>query len=56
MASKKSGKNSADKMAFGNVKKADIQTAAASTMEPADYQHGYAPVPGSLRNSYGRKK
>lgn len=62
MASKYSSKgkgsssNVAEKMAHGDIKVADIQTAASSTMGPRDFSKGYPPIEAPLRNSYGRKK
>jgi hypothetical protein len=44
------GKESGENMPHGNVKMADIKTAAASTMEPRDYEKGYPSQPGRLRN------
>jgi len=53
---KGSSSNTAEKMAHGDIKVADIQTAAASTMGPRDYSKGYPPILDPLRNSYDRKK
>lgn len=42
--------NSAERMAPSNAKLADIQTAAKSTMDAADYSDGYPVNPGTLHN------
>lgn len=51
------GDERAEKIAHGNVRMGEIQTAAASTMEPADYQGGYPAPEKPLRNAaYVTKK
>ena len=48
MAKSKGGKTSATKMAEGNIKVAEIETAAKSTMGPHSYEKGYPHQPTAI--------
>lgn len=47
---KKSGDAKAERIAPSNAKVEDIQTAAKSTMDDANYEHGYPANEGELLN------